>query len=120
MAELDFGQLRGFGKLGLEEGVAEPESAVEIFSNLISSTIGLITIIGAIWFVYVFMTGAVGIILSHGDKQAYESARTKILNGIIGLTAIVSGIFFVKLIGAIIGIDVLNLPGMFEQITGVK
>lgn len=117
LAQLNFGNLSGFGKLGLEG--EEPGGAVGIFSNFISSAIGLMTIIAIIWFVFVFFTGAIGIISAGGDKQALESSRKKIVSGIIGLVVTIAAIFVVKLIGLLIGIpNILNVGQLFEQITG--
>jgi len=116
-ADLDFGTLKGFGPLGLED--KEPSGAMGVFSNFISSAIGLITIIAIIWFVFMFIIGAVGIISSGGDKQAMESARKKITSGIIGLVVVIAGIFIVKLIGLLIGIpNILNIGELFTKITG--
>ncbi len=115
IADLNFGTLRGFGPLGLEN--KQSSDAMGIFSNFISSAIGLITIIAIIWFVFIFITGAIGIISSGGDKGAMESARKKITSGLIGLVVVVAGIFVVKLIGLLIGIpNILNIGQLFTEI----
>ena len=115
-AELNFGTLRGFGPLGLE-GKPDASVAMGVFSNFISSAIGLITIIAIIWFVFIFIMGAIGIISSGGDKQAMESARKKITSGVIGLVVVIAGMFVIQLIGRIIGIpEILNITKMFNVI----
>jgi len=115
-AELNFGTLRGFGPLGLE-GKPDASGAMGVFSTFISSAIGLITIIAIIWFVFVFIMGAIGIISSGGDKQAMESARKKITSGAIGLVVVIVGMFVIQLIGRIIGIpEILNITKMFNVI----
>ena len=115
-ADLDFGTLRGIGPLGLE-GKPDASVAMGVFSNFISSTIGLITIIAIIWFVFIFIMGAIGIISSGGDKQAMESARKKITSGVIGLVVVIAGMFVIQLIGRIIGIpEILNITKMFNVI----
>lgn len=105
---------KGFGTLGL----AGPNTnAPSIFSTFISSAIGLITVIGIIWFVFIFMTGAVGIITSGGDKGSMESAKKKITSGIIGITVSVLGLLVVRLIGSLIGIpNILNFGSMFTNL----
>jgi len=90
----------GFGPLGLEGG----ESGVSVFSNIISSTVGLITLVGIIWFVFIIATGALGIMSAGGDKAKLEGSRSRITNGIIGLVVIISGLFIINLIGVIFGI----------------
>lgn len=98
----------GFGKLGLETSTAA--DAPNTFAAILSSTIGLITIIGIIWVVIIIVTGAVGIIASGGDKNALESAKKKIANGITGLVVLVVSLFIIVIIGRILGLGpILNI-----------
>lgn len=115
LAQADFGKLSGFGPLGNPQDSGIPE-----FTKFISTAVGLMTIIAAIWFVFVFMTGAIGIISAGSDKQALEGARKKITTGIIGLVVVVVAIFAIDLISNILGfgdVGLLNLEGLFSQIT---
>lgn len=106
--------LKGYGTLGLENGGDAPS----IFANFISSSIGLITIIGIIWFIFIFFIGAIGIITSGGDKNANEAAKKKITSGVIGLVVTVLGLLIVKLIGSLIGLgDILDFNRMFSSLT---
>lgn len=98
--------LRGQGPLGLE-GRASSASLIT-FVGFISAAIGILTIIGTIWFVFLFITGAISIIASGGDKQKVSEARSKITTGIIGLVVLISSIFIIDLLGSLIGLDILN------------
>lgn len=101
--------LKGFGPLGLEQG----QDGISVFATFLSSAIGLITIIGIIWMVFIIVTGAVSIISSGGDKQALEGARKKISNGIIGLVVLISSLFILSLIGKLIGLpSILDIATM--------
>lgn len=103
----------GFGPLGTPSG-----TGIEIFTKFISSVIGLMTIIAIIWFVFTFILGAIGIITAGGDKAAIESARKKIVNGVIGLVVTVIAIFIFRFIGFLIGIpNVLDINTLFCTIT---
>jgi hypothetical protein len=105
--------LSGYGTLGEGQG----EGSVGTFTKFISSAVGLITIIGIIWFVFILVTGAIGIISAGGDKQALETARKKITTGIIGLVIIIAALFIIDLFGYLIGIEnILDLPALFGQI----
>jgi hypothetical protein len=105
--------LKGIGPLGLEEG----QDAVTIFTKFISSAIGLMTVIAIIWFVFVLIMGAIGIISSGGDKASLETARKRITTGIVGLVVVIAAIFIIDLIGRLIGLpDILDLPALFEKI----
>jgi len=109
----------GFGKLGLQGGTAS--NADTIFTNFISSTIGVLTIIAIIWFVFIFIGGAIGYMSSGGDKAAVESARKRIINGVIGLVVVIIAIFVIKLIGYLIGIpDILNFTSLFSTVAGTR
>lgn len=108
--------LRGIGPLGLEGTTAD--NAPETFTSLISSTIGMMTIVAIIWFVFSFITGAYGFMTAGGDKQALESARKKIVSSITGMVMVIAAVFIIDLIGAIIGVDnILDLPTFINNLT---
>jgi hypothetical protein len=106
------GGFKGVGPLGNPSG-----SGIGTFSQFLSSTIGLLTIVAFIWFVFVFISGAIGIISSGGDKAALESAQKRITNGLIGLVVVIAAIFIVDLIGNLLGIpNILNIAELFNRI----
>lgn len=110
--EVNLGTFKGFGNLGNPTG-----SGIDTFSKFISSVVGLMTIVAIIWFVFVFFTGAIGIITAGGDKQALEGARKKIYTGIIGIVVVIAAMFIIKLIGFLIGIpNILDINALFTQI----
>lgn len=114
LAEANFGPLSGFGPLGNPEG-----TGIGTFSKFISSAIGIMTIVAAIWFIFTFFTGAIGIISAGSDKAALEGARKKIVTGITGLVVTIAAIFIIDLISNILGFGgtgLLNIEGMFSQI----
>ena len=113
LAQLDFGELKGFGPLGNPEG-----SGINLFSRFISTTIGLMTIVAIIWLAFVLISGALGVMGAGGDKQAMESARKRITSGLIGLVVVIAALFILDLVGTIFGIpNILNIGELFEQIT---
>lgn len=108
------GGLKGFGPLGLEGG----ENAGFTFNKFISSSIGIITVIALIWFIFLFIGGTIGVMNAGGDKNALESSKKKITNGVLGLVMVVAGIFIIDLIGNIIGIpEILNPADLIYRIT---
>ncbi len=111
------GPLRGIGPLGLQEDLTG-EGAPGVFSRFISSIIGLMTIIAIIWFVFLIIIGAYGIMSAGGDKANMETARKRITTGIVGLVVVIAAVFIVDLIGRIIGIEnILNLTELLKQIS---
>jgi ABC-type phosphate transport system permease subunit len=106
------GTINGIGPLG------EPTNAENRFAQILSSAIGLITIIAFIWFLFTLITGAIGIIAAGGDKGKLEDARGRITTGLIGLVVVIAGIFIVDLIARILGIpSILNIPAMINLVT---
>lgn len=112
------GGFRGFGKLGLQ-GDSLASNAPLTFSQFISSTIGVITIIAIIWFIFILFTGAISYMSAGGDKTAIESAKKRIVNGLTGLVVVIVGIFIIRLVGYLLGIpDILNFVSLFSVISG--
>lgn len=111
------GGFKGFGKLGLENESAF--NAALVFTNFLSSAIGLIGLIAIIWFVFLVVTGGYGFMTAGNDKNAIEAARKKLVNGLVGLLVTLLGIFVIRFIGYLIGIpDVLNFVSLFSVLTG--
>lgn len=109
------GGFRGFGPLG---NITEEGQGVSKLSSIISMAIGVMTIVAIIWFVFTFITGALSIIGSGGDKQALESAKKKITTGAVGLIVVILALVVINLIGKIIGIpNILNIGALFGLIT---
>lgn len=115
---LDFGNLQGFGNLGLEgKGAA---AGLSTFSSMISASIGVMSIVAFIWFLYLFITGAIEIMASGADKQKLENGRNKIVHGIMGVVIVISAVFVIDIIGTIFGIPFLNLSLLFGKVIGTQ
>lgn len=103
------GGFRGIGPLGLENQAGA--AGLSTFNEIISTSIGVMTVIAIIWFILQFFIGAIGIINAGGDKAKLEMARKKLTNALIGLVVVVAAIFLIDLIGNLIGI-----PNILEGI----
>lgn len=88
------------------------------FSKIISMSIGVLTLVAFIWFLFVLITGAIGVMNAGGDQKALESSRKRITNGLIGLVVVIASLFIVDLIGMIIGVDYLNVFYLFNCVAG--
>jgi hypothetical protein len=111
--------LKGLGDSPLANPGTGAGDGIGTFSNLLSTSIGLMTIIAVIWFVFTFIIGAIGIISAGGDKGSLESAKKKITTGLIGLIIVVIGMFVVDLIGFLLGFGaggILNISNLFSLI----
>ncbi len=109
--------LEGIGPLG----TGNPSDAPTMFNKILSGAIGLITVIGGLWFIFILFMGAVGLMTAGGDKAKVESSQKKITSGLIGLVVLVAGIFLLDLIGNLLGIgNILNPAELINSIGGFQ
>lgn len=110
--EKSLGFFEGIGKLGEKMVGLSKENvspAAVLFTNFLSKTIGIMTVIAFIWFVFTLFIGAIAWLGSGGDKTKLQNAQKQITNGLIGLLIVISAIFLIKLIGTIFGINILDI-----------
>lgn len=106
----------GLGPLGLET-TTSPD-APKTFQKFISNTIGIMTVIAVIWFIFLFISGAIAYLSSGGDKGAVQNAVKRITNGIIGLVVVIAAVFLLDLVGNLIGYpDILNVSDTIDKLT---
>jgi|GEM_PF-1146532 len=74
----------------------------------ISAIVGTLTIIAGLSLLLYFISGAYAWVTAGGEAEKLEKARGQILNALIGFVLVVVGWFFVRLIGQILGIDIVN------------
>lgn len=117
LSEIPLTPQEGFSLPGfLGNPGSDPASSAGLLEQVISTALGIMTIIAFIWFVIQFFIAAVQIIGSGGDKAALTSAKSKLSTSVIGLIVVVSAIFLVELIGIILGVDILNLVELINII----
>lgn len=88
-----------------------------LFASVLSSTVGVLTIVAAIWFLFNIITGGISIIGAGGDKGRVEGARSKITNGVVGLIIVITAVMLVGFVGWILGIDnPLDIAGTINRI----
>jgi hypothetical protein len=98
------GGYRGLGDIG------DPTNWVLTLASILTSTIGILTFVAAIWFLFTLLTGAIGIISSGGDKAAYEASKKKITNGVVGLVVVIAAVFILDFVAYLLGIpNILDL-----------
>lgn len=108
------GILEGLGPLGKLLGLTRTDvtPAAQTFTQVLSKAIGIITVIGFIWFLFTIFIGAISWLTSGGEKTKLQNAQKQITNGLIGLVLVISAIFLAKLIGTIFGIDFLDITNI--------
>lgn len=90
------------------EGIETNEGALSNLELFISNVIGVLTVFAAIFFVVYFLIAALSWVTSGGDSGKLQSARERMLHGVLGLILVVAAYGIIGLIGSIIGFDILN------------
>lgn len=89
-----------------------PERNLEV---IISNMIGVATVFAGIFFLVYFLMAAYKWLTSGGESGKIQSARDQIINGVIGLVLVVGSYMVISLIGAIVGINILNPAAMITS-----
>ncbi|MFH0942690.1 MAG: hypothetical protein V1810_00805 [Candidatus Beckwithbacteria bacterium] len=85
-------------------------------ASIISNTLGFITVVAGLAFIFYLIFGAINWITSAGDPKKLETARQTITNALIGLTITVIAYPVLTVISHLLGVDLTNpleLLGLF-------
>ena len=93
-------------------------NAANQFENILSIIIGIMTVVGGIYFIFVFITAAFEWMTAGGDKNKLQRAQQRMLQGVIGLVIIVSAYAIVSLISFVLGFDILNPAAIVNNLWG--
>ena len=100
--------LSGPGELGNTDGWAPGE----LLNTVLSSAIGILSVVAGVWFLFLLITGAISYMQAGGDQNKVDAAQKKITTGVIGIIAVFAAVFIADFVGYIFDIDILN-PGNF-------
>lgn len=101
--------LSGPGELGNTDSAWDPGG---LFNTTLSAAVGILSVIAAIYFLFLLITGSISYMQAGGDQGKAEEARKKITTAIIGLIIVLGAVFLADFVGFILGFDLLN-PGNF-------
>lgn len=112
---------QGIGPLGGETspGVYEVFSQMTAsakFELALSLSIGVMTVVAGIWFMFQIFSGAIEWLTSAGEKQAVQSAQKKITNAIVGLLIVVASYGLIISIGYMVGFRDILMPSTIIQL----
>ncbi len=94
-------------------GDVEPLPAFVLF---LSNLIGLITLVGGLFFIVYFFMGAFNWVTGGEDSGKVEKARQKMMHGVLGLVVLVMSYSLIGIVGTIVGIDLINLEETIMRI----
>ncbi|KKU44742.1 MAG: hypothetical protein UX64_C0047G0012 [Microgenomates group bacterium GW2011_GWC2_46_7] len=109
--DIDFDQITTPGGYQPGTDLAGSTSAVE---KLISNVLVVLTVVAGIAFALYFLLGGLSWITAGGDKTKIEKARSMMTNGAIGIIIIAVSYAIVWIVGAALGIEILE-PGKIIQ-----
>lgn len=84
------------------------QTAAASFENFFSNIIGVFTVFAGMGFILYFAFGALQWILAQGDEGRTTAARKQMTNGAVGLLITVIAYVLIAVVGAVVGIDILN------------
>jgi spore maturation protein SpmB len=108
LAQQNLGPIQGIGPLSTNAHAGYTD-AVNQFTGFISNIIALLSIIGALWFVYQIILSSIQWIGGGGDKNTIDVAKKRFMNAIIGLFLVITAYTVVGLIGRFLGINVYDI-----------
>lgn len=80
---------------------------IQLFGSLIQKIVGVLFFIGALFFFFQFLLGAIKWITSGGDKTQVEAARNQISHAAIGLLVLFAIFVIVKIIETVFSVCIL-------------
>jgi hypothetical protein len=89
------------------EGAAGGVKALTALTTILSSVIGIMTVVAGIWFLINFVIGGINWISAGSDKNTLQSAQQRIQNAFVGLLIVVIGWTVLALAGQFLGYDIL-------------
>lgn len=114
LAGQPLGNFEGIG--GLSNFGSTSDTAIEKFVGVLSTIIGVLTIVGAIWFIFQLVLAAISWVSSGSDKQALENSQKKITQSLIGLLIVIFAYALIGLVGYVMGIDIFNLGNLINNL----
>jgi uncharacterized membrane protein HdeD (DUF308 family) len=90
------------------EGANIGKQALSNLELILSNVIGIMTVLGGMFFLFQFIFAAFTWVTSGGEKGKLESARGKMLHSTIGLIILITAYTIVGLIGMVVGLDLLS------------
>lgn len=88
-----------------------------LLSRIISNALGAMTIGAGLYFLFQVIIAGYNYMNAAGDKTRIENAGRKLTNSLIGLAIVVAAYGLLALIGSFLGIEFLNIGGLFKTIT---
>jgi len=107
-APVQLGTISGAGNLdptGLGKNTVR-----DTFNRTISTLLGLLTLLGALYFLFQIVFAGYTILNSSGDSAKLNEGRQKITFGVLGLAIVVAAYLLIALIANLLGLSYIYNP----------
>ena len=94
------------------------QGALTSFEYIISTTLGVATILAGLMFILYFVIATLGWVTAGADSGKVQKSRDQITNGVIGLALVVSSYAIIGLVGSIFGLQLLNPAAQLQAVLG--
>ena|SRR3989338_5844707 len=101
---------------GLTPGNDASTQVGDKLNSVLSSIIGLFTIIAALWFAVQIILAGYDWINAGGDKNHAQAAFQKVTNAVVGLMVVVLAWVIIALLGQMLGLSILNPGGLIKDL----
>ena len=102
------GGFEGLGPLGLVNIPAG--DAPRVFATVIGNVIGLMTVIGALWFLFQVIIAGYSWLSAGNDKQKLAEAQGKLSSAVVGFGVVALAIVVVRVVATFLNIDIVLDP----------
>lgn len=94
----------------------DPLDATTKFEKFAGQLLGVLTIIGVLYFIIQIIFAGYSYISSKGDEKEMESSRKRLTEGVLGLVIIIVAVGLGSLLAKLAGIpNVLDIETMFKK-----
>lgn len=100
---------------------ANNQTAVSTLERIISTVLGVMTIVGIIYFTLQIILAGFSLIASQGDPKELQANKKRLTNNIVGLLVVVLAYGIGALIASLLGIpNIFNLTGNYTLTTPIQ
>lgn len=118
LAQVSLGRIGGPGEgFGPWANLGDIAAAAGAFTGVISRTLGLLTIVAGLWFVFQLIWGSYDFLYAGAEKERVERAKKRITNAVVGIIITVAAYAIASLVGSMLGFKILD-PGSIIQDLG--
>jgi len=115
LAQTSLGSFQPAAQNSLTQGSDTP-AVLNNLETFISQLLGILTVVGSVFFIVNMMLAAVNWITAGGDSGKIAKAREAMVQNTIGLIIVVGSYGIIGLIGSVVGLDILQPAAVLQTL----